>query len=242
MDGYVVQTTPKTMTTAPLKAKSQTRQVFDRLREAILMGRLLPGSKLNIASLAEEISVSAGAVREGLAMLEAESLVLSEQARGFRVSPVSVGDLQELVKARIEVEKLCLAEAIRQGGLEWEGGIVAAFHRLTRLSERDVSDPSRLNQEWAAAHGEFHRALIAACPNRWLRRLHETLYEQSERYRRLSAPATDVPRDVASEHRAMMDAVLNHDVFEAQELMAAHVNATARLLISSPRLALLDTA
>ena len=230
------------MNSSAIKTKSQTRQVFERLRQDILVGKLLPGSKLNIASLADEIGVSAGAVREGLAMLEAESLVLSEQARGFRVSPVSVDDLQELVKARIEIEKLCLAEAIRHGGLEWEGAIVAAFHRLTRLSERDVSDPSRVNHEWAVAHGEFHQALIAACPNRWLRRLHETLYEQSERYRRLSAPADSARRDVASEHRDMMDAVLNHDVCKAQELMAAHVNATARLLISSPRLALLHSA
>ena len=87
------------------KGMSQTRQVFTELRAAIVGGRMLPGSKLNIAALADELDVSAGAVREGLAMLEAEALVVSEPARGYRVSPISETDLEELVKARIEIEK-----------------------------------------------------------------------------------------------------------------------------------------
>ena len=52
---------------APSRTKGQTRQVFERLRADILGGKLPPGAKLNIAALAEDIQVSAGAVREGLA-------------------------------------------------------------------------------------------------------------------------------------------------------------------------------
>ncbi len=222
--------------TAPSKTRGQTRQVFERLRAEILGGKLLPGAKLNIAALAEEIEVSAGAVREGLAMLEAEALVVSEPARGYRVSPVSVEELLELVHARIEIEKLCIAEAIRNGGLEWEGGIVAAFHRLSRTSERDPAVPGMLNPEWATAHAEFHRAVVSGCPNRWLLRMHETLYQQSERYRRLTAPLMGVERDVQAEHRAMLDAVLNHDILETQNLMSAHLRATATQLLNSPHL------
>ena len=221
------------------KTKSQNRQVFERLRKDIITGKLLPDAKLNIAALSEELDVSAGAVREGLAMLESESLVVSEPARGYRVSPVSELELGELVGARIEIEKLCMAEAIRHGGLEWEGRIVAAYHRLSRLGHRDVNHPTYANQEWADSHAEFHRALISGCPNRWLRRMQETLYQQSERYRQLSVPFTALhKRDVDGEHKELMDAVLNHDVRKAQELMAAHVNATMRLLLESPQLAL----
>ena len=225
------------MSATHAKTKSQTRQVFERLRSDIIAGKLLPDAKLNIAALAESLAVSAGAVREGLAMLEAESLVASEPARGYRVSPVSVVELQDLVNARIEVEKLCIAEAIRHGGLQWEGAVVAAFHRLSRISELDDAEPCFVNPAWASAHGEFHRALISGCPNTWLRRLHETLYQQSERYRQLSAPLNAGERDVAAEHKAMLDAVLSHDVCKAQELMTQHLNATAKLLLRSPGLA-----
>lgn len=220
------------------KAMSQTRVVFEHLRTAIVDGLLLPGSKLNITALAEEIGVSAGAVREGLAMLEAEALVVSEPARGYRVSPVSAVELQDLVNARIEIEKLCLVEAIRHGDLAWEGGVVAASHRLSRIAERDAALPDRVNPEWAASHAEFHRALVAGCPNQWLLRMHEMLYQQSERYRQLSVPLAKVKRDVKAEHQALVDAVLGKDIRLVQELIEKHLGLTAQMLLNSPHLAL----
>lgn len=220
------------------RGKGQTRLVFDQLRTAIVSGRLLPDAKLNIAALAEELDVSAGAVREGLAMLEAEALVVSEPARGYRVSPVSAVELRDLVTARIEIEKLCLAEAIRHGDLAWEGGIVSALHRLSRLPEREADDPAQLSPEWAAHHGELHRALVAGCPNRWLLKMHQMLYQQSERYRRLSAPLATTERDVLAEHQALADAVLHKDILRAQQLIAAHLDSTAQVLLNSPQLAL----
>ncbi|MDR6522162.1 FCD domain-containing protein [Variovorax gossypii] len=215
------------------KGMSQTRQVFTTLRAAIVGGRLLPDSKLNIAALAEDLDVSAGAVREGLAMLEAEALVVSEPARGYRVSPISASDLEDLVKARIEVEKLCLAEAIRHGDLSWEGSVVSAHHRLQRLAERDASMPTMLSAEWTASHAEFHNALVSGCPNTWLLRMHQTLYQQSERYRQLSAPLSKEARDVGAEHRALLEAVLNRDIQTAQALIAEHLQTTGRLLLTA---------
>ena len=218
------------------RGMSQTRLVFERLRSAIVEGRLLPGSKLNIASLADELAVSAGAVREGLAMLEAEALVVSEPARGYRVSPVSALDLRDLVEARIQIEKLCLAEAIRHGDLAWEGRIVSALYRLNRIAERDTERPQHLSAEWAANHGEFHRALVSGCPNEWLLKMHQMLYQQSERYRYLSAPLAATERDVKAEHQAIVDAVLKRDIQAAQSLIAQHLDHTAQLLLSSPHL------
>lgn len=222
------------------KGISQTRMVFERLRDAIIRGRLVPSFKLNIAALAEEIGVSAGAVREGLAMLEAEALVVSEPARGYRVSSVSAVELSDLVNARVEIEKLCLAEAIRHGDLAWEGRIVSAFYHLTRLAERDAEQPDQVNVQWTKAHADFHRALVSGCPNQWLMRMHDMLYQQSERYRQLSAPMAMVKRDVLSEHQAIVNAVLNRDTQTAQECMVEHLYATARLLLASPKLSMLD--
>ena len=44
-----------TATSERPRGMSQTRLVFERLRTAIVEGRLLPSSKLNIAALAEEL-------------------------------------------------------------------------------------------------------------------------------------------------------------------------------------------
>lgn len=218
------------------RGPSQNRLVFQTIRDQIIRGKLLPGAKLNIAALGDEIGVSAGAVREGLAMLEAEALVVSEPLKGYRVSPVSVRDLTDLVKARIDVEKLCLAESIRHGDLEWEGRVVAAFHRLSRVQERDTADRSMLSDDWTDTHADFHRALVSGCQNVWLLRMHEMLYTQSERYRQLSVPADATGRDVGAEHQALVNAVLNRDVECSQNLVADHMQRTATILLTAPGL------
>jgi GntR family carbon starvation induced transcriptional regulator len=213
------------------------RLVYERLHGDILSARLLPGAKLNIAALAAALGVSAGAVREALAMLEADSLVVSAPQRGWRVSKVSEEDLTQLVQARIEIEKLCLAEAIRHGDLAWEGALVAAFHQLTRLHELESGAIGQLSAEWTLAHAQFHHAMIQGCPNLWLRRMHDLLYQQSERYRQLSAPFSATQRDVQAEHKALIDAMLERDVERAQQLIARHLEKTASLLLDSPLLA-----
>ena len=78
--------------------------------------------------------------------------------------------------------------------------------------------------------------MIAGCPNVWLRRMHTLLYQQSERYRQLSAPLAVVARDVQGEHKTLFDAVLRRDVSGAQKLIARHLEKTATLLLTSPLL------
>jgi GntR family transcriptional regulator, carbon starvation induced regulator len=224
------------MATDKTRPLSQTRLVFERIRTSIVRGQLLPGAKLNIAGLADEIGVSAGAVREGLAMLEAEALVVSEPLKGYRVSPVSARELSDLVNARVEIEKLCLASAIEHGDLAWEGEIASAFHRLSRVHARNASDEKHLSDDWTDFHADFHHALVAGSPNIWLIRMHDMLYRQSERYRQLSAPLVIGGRDVAAEHRALMTAVLDRDVVRAQELISTHLHRTVELLLTAPGL------
>lgn len=220
----------------PPKALGQSRAAFERLRAEIVSGHRQPEARLNIAALATELQVTPGAVREALAMLEAESLAISEPARGYRVSPVSPADLQQLVQARIEVEKLCIAEAIRHGDLTWEGEVVASVHRLTRLAHRVPQAPDAVNPEWARAHDQFHRALVGGCPNGWMLRMREMLYQQSERYRQFAVAQTTTQRDTNAEHKALEVAVLNRDVAAAQEAITSHLARTAEMLLRSPRL------
>jgi DNA-binding GntR family transcriptional regulator len=53
-------------------------QTYEALRELILDQGLRPGSRLNVDRLARELGVSSSPVREALARLEAERLVVSE--------------------------------------------------------------------------------------------------------------------------------------------------------------------
>ncbi|HEV2573241.1 FCD domain-containing protein [Methylocella sp. CPCC 101449] len=204
-----------------------TKGAYATLRADLLACRLRPNEKLNIAALSAQLGVSLGAVREALSRLTSDGLVTAETNRGFRVAGVSEADLLDLTSTRIELETACLRRAIRAGGVDWEAQVVAAHHRLSRTPERIADDLERVSEDWAAAHKDFHGALIAACESPWRMRLRDFLFDQTERYRRLSVLAPRQERDLPAEHRALMEATLDRAEENAVALLTAHLDATA---------------
>ena len=214
-------------------SSSLTQGAYEALRADLLACRILPGSRLKIQELCSRLSVSLGAIREALSRLTSEGLVVAEPQRGFRAAPISAEDLQDLTMVRVEVESLCLKRAIEIGDVNWESRLVAAFHRLSRTPERAPADPIRSNDEWAEAHAAFHLALVEGCDSPWLLRLHSQLYDQSERYRRLSIPLAKQERNVGQEHQRILDATLKRDAKKAVALLTAHLTATTNILLAA---------
>lgn len=213
---------------AALAPKSLTAAVFEALRAEILNCRLAPGAKVRIGPLCKRFGVSLSAVREALSRLVAEGLVRVEEQRGFRIAPVSREDLDDLTRVRGEIEGLALRAAIERGDAEWEAGIIAAFHQLSRaFSNADRGSADRVSE----LHGKFHRALVAACGSPWLLHFRQVLYEQSERYRRLAIAYGEYRRDVDGEHRGLMEAALKRDADTAVARLGAHFSKTARILL-----------
>jgi DNA-binding GntR family transcriptional regulator len=215
--------------------KSRTLSVSERLRSEILQGRLEPGARLNVASTAQRFEISQGALREALSRLVADGLVHAIDRRGFRVSPVSLEDLCDITATRIEIEGLALQRAIELGDAVWEGEIIASLHVLTSMTPDRVGDLKPTLPAWSVVHERFHRALIAACDSSWLLRFRQVLFEQSERYRSLTVSYPIGDRDVGQEHAALAAATLDRDADRAQQLLAAHFNATKDSLIAAHR-------
>ncbi|QEX18423.1 GntR family transcriptional regulator [Hypericibacter terrae] len=214
-------------------AVNLTQGAYEQLRADLLACRILPGSRLKIQELCARLSVSLGAIREALSRLTSEGLVVAEPQRGFRAAPISQEDLQDLTRVRIEIEGLCLRRAIAVGDVDWESRLVAALHRLSRTPERAAADPARSSDEWAEAHAAFHVALADGCDSPWLLKLRSQLYDQSERYRRLSVPLTTEKRNIGAEHQGIVDAALARDADKAVALLSAHLGATTRILLTA---------
>ncbi|MBW0000407.1 MAG: FCD domain-containing protein [Verrucomicrobia bacterium] len=214
-----------------MSAKTQSDRVFDRLRDDILACQLLPDSKLRINEIAESSGVSQGAVREALSRLGAEGLVVAESQKGYRVAPLSAEDLGDLTEARVEIERIVLSRSIARGDLEWETNLVAAWHRLSKISERPPEDPHVIEQ-WAAAHAGFHQALVGACGSNKLLQIRSQLYQQSERYRRYSG-VVGRGRDVSAEHRRIFEATIARDAAAATKAITEHLRLTTEIIVSS---------
>jgi DNA-binding GntR family transcriptional regulator len=216
---------------------SLTQDVYHRLRGDLLACCLMPGQKLKIEELCVRFGAGSSAVREALSRLAADGFVGLEPQRGFRVTPLSFAELRDLTNVRCEIEGLCIRDAIEHGGIDWETNLIAALHRLSKTPERDPQDPQRYNDAFALAHTAFHRAVVGACTSPWLLRIRDQLFAQHERYRWMSGPLASVKRDLEAEHSGIAKAAIDRRADEAVERMTAHLQLTAKVILTSPLLA-----
>lgn len=214
-----------------MKAKGETRasDVLQRMRDDILSCSLKPGEKLRFEALRNQYGVSFSTLREALARLSAERLVVSEGRRGFVVAPVSIADLQDLTNVRVLIEREVLRLSIEYGDDAWEAGIMSIYHRMDRLQAR-LGEHYYFNEEWASLHGGFHFSLVCACGSPVLLEMRQKLFERAHRYRRMSSQFRTKWRAKDVEHKAIMDSVLNREK-EALNLAERHIRETSENVI-----------
>ncbi|WP_170134867.1 GntR family transcriptional regulator [Acuticoccus kandeliae] len=210
------------------KLKSRSEHAFDTLRTAILVGRFEQGAPLKFQELQEVCGVSVSPVREALTRLVAAGLVEGEHNRGYRVTYLSRADLDDLVRTRIQIEGMALTRAIELGDTHWEARAISCLHIIDRMPRLQSDEPHLHDETWEKHHAAFHESLIAACDSPILLAFCRTLYDRADRYRRFSLTVESAPRDVAAEHRAILDATLARKPKEACALLAEHYENTAR--------------
>jgi len=217
---------------SPAGPKTLVESAYRALRRDIIEGRLAPGEKLRVEHLKDDYGVGAGTLREALSLLISDALVVSQGQRGFRVAPVSLEDFEDITQTRVMLECEALRQSILMGDDAWEANLVAAFHRLAKAEEKRIGSEAR--EEWEERNRIFHEVLIAACPSRWLKHFLSILYQQAERYRRMSLYLQPIPRDIHVEHEALLHAAINREAEKAAEILAEHIQMTFRSVQAIP--------
>ena len=90
-----------------------------------------------------------------------------------------------------------------------------------------------MSDAWSNEHHTYHAALVSACESEVLLRLRAALFEQSERYRRLSVPLADADRDIEGEHEHLTRAVLERDRERACLVLEDHLRTTSAVLLKA---------
>jgi DNA-binding FadR family transcriptional regulator len=208
--------------------------VLSRLTEHIVMGDfgtsgLLPSQ----GELAASFGVSRTVIREAMRGLCAQGLVDISQGRAPRVKPpdskATVASLRLLLR-RNKATLLHLVE-VRQ---PVEGEIAAlaaerANDEHLRQLERAVHDLATASQLEARIEADvrFHRILAEATGNPVFVLLLETLAEFMHESRQKTLVYSGVEQAFAG-HRAIFEAVRNHDSAKAREVMQEHLRLAAR--------------
>lgn len=190
--------------------------VFESMRDAILSGVLQPGERLMEIQLAEEMGVSRTPVREAIRKLELENFVVMIPRKGAYVAGVSSKDVADVFEIRSALEGLAAglaAERITEDELEQMERVL-----FCRSNEGDMD-----LEEVVKTDTDFHALVYSASRNDRLIQILANLREQIQRFRSTSLAVPGRNKLALEEHRAIVDALRNHDSEEAQALAIAHI-------------------
>jgi GntR family transcriptional regulator, carbon starvation induced regulator len=207
--------------------------IYSTLRQDILLGELAPAGKLRIDQLCRRYGATSTPVREALNQLAMEGFVQRRDQRGFFVAEASMAELEQLTNTRCLVEPIALREALLHRTVAWEERLVLACHRLSRVDRSISAETYSENPAWEKAHRAFHMALIATCPSRWLVDFCGLLSDHAVRYRNLAMSMIYPQRDVAGEHRALMEAAIHGQADDAVTRLVEHYRRTAKIIETS---------
>ena len=148
-------------------------QVYLQLLQRIERGDLPTGTKLRDISIATELGVSRTPVREALVRLAREGVLAAEPGRGFRLTPLSVGELRDIGSILAALEPLALDQSTDSSADQLDR--LAEVVRRLEQTRGDIPACVELDDQ-------FHRVVLEACSNRRLLGLLETLRRSLRRY------------------------------------------------------------
>lgn len=211
------------LATAPLP-RSLAELAWLALREEILTGQLPPGAPLRLRELAGRLGMSVIPIRDAIHRLHQEGLVARQPQKGAVVSPVSVADMEDLYRVRIELEGLAIQLACRHFHLEHHARLSGLLDSFVEAYE---SGQVQLGRE---LHRQFHLELYRLAGSATLDRLIPPLLDAAERYRVLSVADRGDPRQRRQEHQRILDACLSGDGQRARGELAAHLLRTVEVV------------
>ncbi len=203
----------------PVQNPVGRHQVREEIQRRILSGESQAGQRLTQQSLAKELGVAQGTVRESLLELEWLGLVESIDRLGVFVGKLDAARLIEAYQVREFLEGLAARLACEY--------VSRADVALLRKMADHIWELSQENneEEMGAADRALHLRIMDFSRNKVLLRL-------AEGYRVLSMAvrASRDPRIVHEEHLRIIEAIDHNFPDEAERLMRLHV-AEARHMI-----------
>ena len=200
----------------PLSFRTLPEQVVARLRHAIVTGKLRPGTRLVEMRIAEQMQTSRGPVRDAIALLEREGLVVKVPHRGACVLDFDPRLLREAASLRGRLEEFAVSLVVPRLGVD----------DLARLESlvRGMEDAARRHavQEFNNLDYRFHDAIFQMTGHHTL---HEVWRSMQRRFRVFLASTNVINRNlrmVAQRHRAILVALASRKPADSRRAIRGH--------------------
>lgn len=194
-------------------------QVANRLRKAILSGRMLPGAALVETALAEKMNVSRAPIREAIQILENDGLVETIAYKGKRVKPLTAREVAETYSLR-EVFEVMAVRLILESGAPLDT-LRTHCDEMTAAAEADNFEALVVADE------AFHHALIRLADHNLLLTSWKNLYLRIHQIMALRNRDERNLTEVAGNHPPIVQALADGDADRAINLISEHTRILA---------------
>ena len=218
-----------------IEHETMSQRVYKDLKELIMGGRVEPGQKLTLKSLADALGTSQMPVREALRVLAAEGALEFLPNKSVRVPLMTKAKFLELLSIRQALQGLAVEEAAKVitqeelMELEMQHAIYSK-EILKKKPDASVAIEANMRLHFATYRAAKLPSLLNIIESLWLQIgpvLNLDL--RAEPHRLTSGPAR-------SHHAEMIQALRSKNSSKARKALINDLNATAAYIVASNRL------
>ncbi len=205
----------------PVVVRSLVDELVDRLEHAIMTGELAGGTLVREQSLAKQLGVSRGPLREAIRRLEGRMLVERTPNVGARIVALSLEDLREIWVIREALEGM----ACYQAAVNMTDDEIDDLHRIIEMQEKKQHAGKWQQTYKDTDEYDLHYRIILGSRNKRLERLIcEDLHYLLRVYRyRSTSKVPSRPYFAVEEHKQIVDAIAKRKPELAEKVMRAHI-------------------
>lgn len=193
------------------------------IREALVLRKLKPGDRLREVDLAEMMGLSRTPIREALARLQAEGLVVHDATLGMMVAALDYSMINELYFLRETLEGTA-AKLTAQHASDIE---VALLEDLCCQYVSSVGNEEKLLQ----SNRQFHEMLYNCSHNRYLVKMLKTLNDTLTFLSVTTLSDESRVKDTIIEHQEIVNSIKKRDPEMAENAVRHHIHASQKLRI-----------
>ena len=193
---------------------------YNSLKESILNNNLKSGQKIKQAKMAESLGISRIPLRQALAKLESEGLVISLPRRGYYVREIKSNELSEILDIRGVIESIAINLIIDNLNQDIEKKLIEFLKSFQQAYEKNNID------EYYVIDRKFHYYLIEASGSNILRKVSNITNIQVLRY--IRGFELDIETSL-KHHKRLISFITNKNFQEASDLIKKHFNRVKEL-------------
>jgi DNA-binding GntR family transcriptional regulator len=208
-----------------LNNSSLADQAYTSLKKDIITCALEPGSQMAQAQLVERYHFGLTPIREALKRLESEGYVQSIPRFGYLVSPITLGDINNIY----ELRKVLEVSAVRFAALRASDSQLRHIRESANFTYRYKDTQSYL--DFLQENTAFHTQVALASGNARLSEMIGSLLDMMTRIFHLGLDLRDSAEEMRQEHIALATALQARDPIESERIVMEQISRSQQRVV-----------